>query len=92
MLTPITATKFKRDLKRGKKQKRDVKELKDVMDKLIRQQPLSAKHRDHKLLGDLHDCRECHVENDWLLIYRKDTIAHEITFIALGSHAELFKK
>jgi mRNA interferase YafQ len=90
MLAPITTSKFKRDLRRGKKQQRDIKGLKDVMEKLIQQQPLSAKYRDHGLLGDLQDCRECHVENDWLLVYRKTD--YEITFIALGSHAELFKK
>jgi mRNA interferase YafQ len=90
MLKPITTTKFKRDLKRGKKQRRNTKELKDVMGKLIKQERLSAKYRDHKLLGELQDCRECHVENDWLLIYR--TTDYEITFIGLGSHAELFKK
>ena len=90
MLASITTTKFKRDLKRAKKQQRDIEELKDIMKKLISQQQLPPKNKDHKLLGDLHDCRECHVENDWLLIYRKtDT---EITFIALGSHSELFKK
>lgn len=90
MLKPITSTKFKRDLKRGKKQRRDVPELKKVMQKLINEDVLPAKYRDHKLLGELRDCRECHVENDWLLIYRIGD--DEITFVALGSHAELFKK
>jgi mRNA interferase YafQ len=90
MLTPITTTKFKRDLKRGKRQKRNIKDLKKVMEKLIKEEPLPQEYKDHKLLGDLRDCRECHVENDWLLIYRStDT---EIFFVALGSHAELFKK
>lgn len=90
MLKPITTTKFKRDLKRGKKQQRDIEELKKVMDRLIKQEPLAIKYRDHKLLGELKDCRECHVENDWLLIYRIND--NEITFVALGSHAELFKE
>ena len=64
--------------------------LKAIMEKLINEVALEAKFRDHKLLGELNDCRECHVENDWLLIYRiRDG---EISFIALGSHAELFKK
>ena len=90
MLRPVTTTKFKRDLKRGKKQKRELKELKDVMEMLIQQKPLPIKYRDHKLLGELRDCRECHVENDWLLVYR--TTEDEITFVAIGSHAELFKK
>lgn len=60
------------------------------METLIRQEQLFTKYRDHKLLGNLQDCRECHVENDWLLIYPKTE--HEIVFIALGSHAELFEK
>lgn len=64
MLKPSTTTKFKRDLKRGKKQHRDLKELKKVMEQLIHEKPLPIKYRDHKLLGELNDCRECHVEND----------------------------
>ena len=59
------------------------------MRQLVEQKPLEAKYRDHPLKGDYVDCRECHIEPDWLLIYmiKEDTII----FVRTGSHADLFK-
>lgn len=44
---------------------------------------------DHASVGNYVDCRGCHIEPDWLLIYRieKETIA----FIRMDTHANLFK-
>lgn len=58
------------------------------MTTLAKKEPLDRKHKDHKLKGGLKDRRECHVEPDWLLVYKieGDTIIFERT----GSHAELF--
>lgn len=44
--------------------------LKDIMTKLINEEPLDEKKKDHKLSGDYVHHRECHIEPDWLLIYR----------------------
>jgi len=44
--------------------------------------------RDHKLTGDWQGFRECHIESDWLLIYRVEGDA--ITFVRTGTHADLF--
>ena len=57
--------------------------------KLIEQQTLEAKYRDHKLVGSMSDCRECHIEPDWLLVYRIE--GDEIFFVGTGSHSDLFK-
>ncbi|MES2345730.1 MAG: type II toxin-antitoxin system YafQ family toxin [Chlamydiota bacterium] len=64
--------------------------LKDIMLKLIYEEPLDSKHKDHKLTGNYRSHRECHIEPDWLLIYRITT--KDIFFERLGTHSDLFKK
>lgn len=60
-----------------------------ILHKLLHQEPLEPKHRDHNLVGNYVGCRECHVEPDWLLIYAlgDDWIRFERT----GTHADLFE-
>lgn len=89
MLTPAYKNIFKKDLKLIKKRKKDLKKLQDILVNLIHQKPLSRKHVDHPLKGEYSDCRECHIEPDWLLIYRIED--ETITFIRTGTHADLFK-
>ena len=64
--------------------------LKDVMVKLINEEPLDEKLRDHKLSGGYVNHRECYVEPDWLLIYR--LVGNEIHFVRTGTHSDLFDK
>jgi mRNA interferase YafQ len=89
MLKPSYTGQFERDLgamlKRGKKGDK----IKAVMRKLIEEDPLEARFRDHKLAGKYKDRRECHVEPDWLLIYKKTK--EEIVFERTGSHTDLFE-
>ena len=64
--------------------------LKTVMEKLTSEESLGSKYRDHKLTGDYNLHRECHVEPDWLLIYK--ITEKEIHFVRTGTHSDLFKK
>lgn len=89
MLTPIFTNQFKRDLKRVKKRGKDSAKLKAVMTSLIDEEPLGEQHRDHTLIGNYQGRRECHIEPDWLLIYKIDN--DEIIFERTGSHSDLFK-
>jgi len=73
-------------VKRGK----DIEELKTVMRQLVNQRPLESRYHDHALTGNLRGHRECHIEPDWILIYRIDRDLQEITFVRTGSHADLF--
>jgi len=43
----------------------------------------------HVLIGNFKDRRECHIEPDWLLIYRIEESA--IIFERTGTHADLFR-
>jgi mRNA interferase YafQ len=64
--------------------------LKSIMTKLVNEETLDPKHKDHKLVGDYAHHRECHIEPDWLLIYR--TSNKEIHFVRTGTHSDLFNK
>jgi mRNA interferase YafQ len=90
MLVPVRTTQFKRDVKLVQKQGKNMSKLKTVMTKLIHEEQLEIKHQDHKLSGDYKNHRECHIEPNWLLIYR--IVAEEIHFVRTGSHSELFNK
>jgi mRNA interferase YafQ len=84
---------FKSDKKRIKGSGRyDWEKMRAVVQALMNDLPLPAKHRDHMLTGDHQGVRECHVEPDWLLIYDKagDAATGELRLIRTGSHSELF--
>lgn len=83
-------THFKKDYKRIKKQQKDIRKLRYVVDKLASTLPLEKKYQEHQLIGDWKEFRDCHIESDWILIFRitKDELILERT----GSHSELFKK
>lgn len=70
MLKIVISNQFKKDLKLARKRGFDLQALHKVVDMLSREYPLSAKYRDHNLTGNFKDFRECHIEPDWLLIYR----------------------
>ena len=90
MLTLITTTQFRKDLKRIKKRGLNLNSLKFVLDTLQKQEPLPLKYKDHALVGNYKGFRECHIDPDWLLIY---TVCNEkliLTAGRTGSHSDLF--
>lgn len=81
-------TQFKKDYKRIQKQNRDIAKLRLVIEKLVSRQALEPKYRDHSLSGRWSGHRDCHIEPDWILIYRMT--AEDLVLERTGSHAELF--
>lgn len=81
-------TQFKRDVIRLLKRGKDMGKLKEIIERLVDAQPLPARTKDHQLKGTLKDCRECHIEGSWLLIYRIE--GSEPCLIRTGSHSDLF--
>ncbi|WP_457551446.1 type II toxin-antitoxin system YafQ family toxin [Desulfobacula sp.] len=69
-------TQFKKDVKLLQKRDKDMEKL-------------PPKNKDHQLKGTLKDCRECHIEPDWLLIYRIE--GSELGLVRTGSHSDLFR-
>jgi len=91
MLHPFKTKKFEKDQEKARKQNKNFDELLNVMDRLIKEIPLDPKHKDHSLKGQWIGCRDCHVQNDWVLIYRVNENEKTIRFERIGSHSELFK-
>ncbi len=83
-------TQFKKDYKRIKKQNKDLSKLKTVIEKLSSNQILEQNYRDHPLSGNWKDHRDCHIEPDWLLIFR--ITSEDLYLERTGSHSDLFKK
>jgi mRNA interferase YafQ len=82
------ATRFRRDVKRLRRQRVDLEKLQAVVVTLAAQEPLDEKYRDHALVGNWRGFRECHIQPDWLLVYR--VAGEELQLARTGSHAELF--
>jgi len=81
---------FKKDYKHIKKSGLDVKKLEVVVKKLTNGEELDEKYHVHEWTGNYRNFRECHIEPDWLLIYRIEN--EELTFILsrTGTHIDLF--
>ena len=80
---------FKKDVKRIKRSGKDMQKLLRVIDLLMSQTPLPDRCRPHKLTGDYKDWWECHIEPDWLLVYKAD--AQRLKLARTGSHSDLFE-
>ncbi len=81
-------TQFKKDFKLCKKRGYNMQKIKSIMKLLESGKQLSEKNKDHNLTGNYVNCRECHIQSDWLLIYQ--LFDHDITFIRTGTHSDLF--
>jgi mRNA interferase YafQ len=90
MVTPVYTRQFERDLKRMKKRRKKTEKLKIILRSLIEEEELDSIHRDHKLIGNWLGRRKCHIESDWILIYKIED--ERITFERTGSHSDLFRK
>ena len=60
---------FAKDVKRMRKRGKDIEKLKAVVTHLASEQALEPRYRDHALAGEWKNCRDCHLEPDWILIY-----------------------
>ena len=90
--TVDTTSDFKKDYKKVIKQGKKLEKIKTVIDKLACGEKIDSKYKDHKLNDSkkYKNCRELHIEPDWLLVYR--IIENELILLLLdtGSHSDLF--
>ncbi len=82
-------TQFKKDYKRIKKQNKDLSKLRTAIEKLAVGQLLEPRYHDHQLSGNWKGHRDCHIEPDWILIYRISV--DDLYLERTGSHSDLFK-
>lgn len=90
MLKPEFTGQFKRDYKLALKRGCDPKKLNEVVMLLCKEEPLPEAYRDHALVNSRNykGMRECHIQPDWLLVYK---VIHETLILELirtGSHSE----
>ena len=90
MLEVVPTKSFKKDLKKYQHKKDIVKELYDVISILAKEEPLDPHKKDHILIGDYVNYRECHVKNDVLLVYKVDKKTSSLYLARFGSHSEVF--
>ncbi len=85
---------FKKGYKKIKKQGKDLNKLYTVIETLANGEILASKYKDHSLINDKYykNCRECHIEPDWLLIYKYNKDELILFIVETGSHSELFNK
>ncbi len=69
---------------------KDIK-LEKILELLAEGAPLEKSHKDHQLSGNMRGLRECHIENDLLLIYETFKPENRIKMIDIGSHSDLFE-
>ncbi|MBL0702294.1 MAG: type II toxin-antitoxin system YafQ family toxin [Desulfosarcina sp.] len=89
MQTPVFTRQFEKDVKRVQRRGKNLEKMKIVIRSLIEEEDLDPIHRDHKLIGNWQGRRECHIESDWLLIYKISE--GRIVFERTGTHSDLFR-
>ena len=90
MYTPVYTKQFERDIKRSQRRGKNLEKFKIIARAPLAGEPLDAIHRDRRLVGNYAGRRECHLESDWLLIYK--TEESRLVFERIGTHSDLFKK
>ena len=88
MLEVFVTNTCKKDLKKAKKQNRNFSKFQNVVSLLQKGTPLPPSYMDHQLTGNYKHYRECHIEPDWLLMYKIEN--YELQLARVGSHSELF--
>ena len=83
-------TQFKKDYKRILKRNYKMPKFEVVLNIIISGDKLPAVYKDHLLMGEYDNNFECHIENDWLLIYKRNEKENKITLVRTGTHSDLF--
>jgi len=89
MLAVVYRNKFKKNLDLMIRRGKDPENIKRVIIALANGQPLDPKHRNHSLTGNFSGFHDCHIDPDWVLIYRIE--ADKLYLERTGSHSDLFK-
>jgi len=79
---------FRRDVKLAERRGKDLSKLRELILLLAEGQPLPSRYKDHPLSGDWKQYRDCHIESDWLLIYKIE--GDDLYLVRTGTHSDLF--
>ena len=82
-------SRYKKSLKKMLKRGKDIKKISAVVRMLANGETLPPQFHDHALVGDLVGFRDCHIENDWVLIYKIQNDVLILTLADTGTHSDL---
>ncbi|WP_314909194.1 type II toxin-antitoxin system YafQ family toxin [Oribacterium asaccharolyticum] len=91
-LTVKLTTIFKKDYKMAMKRGRKLELIDKVITTLALGENLPNENRDHDLHGNWKGYRECHIQSDWLLVYKIEKDILVLTLTRTGTHSDLFAK
>lgn len=84
----VTTRRFEKNLKKMVARGKDKAKIRYLIEQLLQRNSLLPKYKDHLLVGKWQGFRECHIESDWLLIYKVE--GSELLLADTGTHADLF--
>ena len=90
MYDRVYSSRFKKDLRRADKRGKNLALIEEAIDRLAKGVTLPPEFRDHPLKGKYVGYRECHIEDDWLLIYKRDKGVLILLLSRTGTHQDLF--
>ncbi|GAB6392951.1 MAG: RelE/StbE family addiction module toxin [Treponematales bacterium] len=90
MLTPRKSKEFKKNYKLMKSRGRNMAKIDAVMMLIMTETPPPRDYKNHRLHGEYEGSFECHIEPDWVLIYKTDPSQGKVTFFCTGTHSDLF--
>jgi mRNA interferase YafQ len=82
--------RFKKDVKRCIKRGLDVSVLEIAIEILETTGKLPSEYKPHPLKGNYSGTMECHLQPDWLLVWKQDNNELTLLFMTTGSHSDLF--
>lgn len=88
MKTPVFTKAFERDKERCLRRGWNMEKLKTIAHLLLAGQPLPPNAKPHPLAGNCFGHADCHIANDWVLVYKSTPT--EIHFIRMGTHSDCF--
>lgn len=83
-------SQFKKDYKLAMKRGMKIELLDKVISLLAMGEIIPEKYHDHALTGNWSGHRECHIQPDWLLVYRIEKNILVLDLIATGTHGDIF--
>ncbi len=82
---------FKKDFKTIVRRNCEIHKLETVLELLLTTNKLPAEYKEHPLKGRFKDYSDCHIEDDWILIFQRDNEKRIITLFRTGTHQDIFE-
>ena len=90
MYTLKTTKRFNSDFRRCIRQGKSVQAFRETVEILAETGTLPIEYRPHQLRDNFAGCWECHIDDDWLLIWHQDDDKLTLLLTNTGTHEELF--